>query len=91
MNDVREIIRLIRNTLFRAFFIGLIFVLLYFGGYYGWQGYWDGLLVDRWALIDQKSLHVLVLSYFGLIRFYLVFILLTLALALHWTLKRLGH
>ena len=91
MNDAYETIRLIRNTLFRAFLIGVIFVLLNFGAYYGWQSYWDGLMVDRWALIDQKSLHVLVMSYFGLIRFYLVFMLLTPALALHWTLKRFDH
>lgn len=91
MSDAHASIRLIRNILFRAFLIGLVFGLLYFGAYYGWRGYWDGLIVDRWALIDRQSLHVLVMSFFGLIRFYLVFILLTPALALHWTLKRLAH
>ena len=91
MNDTYETVRLIRNTLFRAFLIGIIFALLYFGAYYGWRTYWDGLMVDRWGLIDEKSLHVLVIDFFGLIRFYLVFVLLIPALALHWTLMRLKH
>ena len=84
-------IRIIRDALFRTFLIGIIFGLSYVGIYYGWRDYWDSLVVVQWALIDQKSLDVLTLSFFGLVRFYLVFILLAPALALHWTLKRLEH
>ena len=86
---MNETIRVIRDALFRTFFIGLIFGLFYVCVYYGWRDFWDGLIVARWALIEQKSLDVLTMSFFGLIRFYLVFILLAPALALHWTLKLL--
>ena len=88
---MNETIRVIRDSLFRTFLIGLIFGLLYVCVYYGWRDHWDRLVVVRWALIDQKSLDVLTMSFFGLIRFYLVFILLAPALALHWTLKRLAR
>ena len=86
---MNETIRVIRDALFRTFLIGVIFGLAYVCIYFGWRDYWDNLVVIRWALIDQKSLGILTLSFFGLIRFYLVFILLAPALALHWTLKRL--
>jgi hypothetical protein len=46
-------------------------------------------MVVRLALIDQNSLNAIVVGFFVLIRFYLVFILLAPALALHWTLKRI--
>src|SRR5271165_2725007 len=76
---MHETIRIIRDILFRLFLISLI------------MGYWDRLIVDRLGLIDEKSLNVVVMEFFVLIRFYLVFILLAPALALHWTLKRLKH
>jgi hypothetical protein len=86
---MKETIRVIRDILFRTFLIGVFFGLLYACAFYGWRDYWGTLLVARWALIDQDSLNLLTLGFFGLIRFYLVFILLAPALALHWTLKRM--
>jgi hypothetical protein len=88
---MHETIRVIRDILFRLFLISLIMGLLFAGVYYGGRGYWDRLIVDRLGLIDEKSLNVVVTEFFVLIRFYLVFILLAPALALHWTLKRLTH
>jgi hypothetical protein len=88
---MHETIRIIRDILFRLFLISLIMGLLFAGVYYGGRGYWDRLIVDRLGLIDEKSLNVVVMEFFVLIRFYLVFILLAPALALHWTLKRLKH
>ena len=88
---MHETIRVIRDILFRLFLISLIMGLLFAGVYYGGRGYWDRLIVDRLGLIDEKSLNVVVMEFFVLIRFYLVFILLAPALALHWTLKRLKH
>ena len=88
---MNETIRVMRDALFRTFIIGLIFGLMYFCVYYGWRDYWDRLVVVQWALIDQKSLNVVIMNFFGLIRFYLVFILLAPALALHWTLKRVAR
>ncbi len=87
---MHETIRVIRDILFRLFLISLIMGLLFAGVYYGGRGYWDRLIVDRLGLIDEKSLNVVVMEFFVLIRFYLVFILLAPALALHWTLKRPG-
>ena len=88
---MNETIRVIRNVLLRTFLIGVVFGLLYVCIYFGWRDYWDELVVVRFALIDQKTLETLTMGFFGLIRFYLVFILLTPALALHWTLKRLAN
>jgi hypothetical protein len=88
---MHETIRIIRDILFRLFLISLIMGLLFAGVYYGGRGYWDRLIVNRLGLIDEKSLNVVVMEFFVLIRFYLVFILLAPALALHWTLKRLKH
>jgi hypothetical protein len=88
---MHETIRIIRDILFRLFLISLIMGLLFAGVYYGGRGYWDRLIVDRLGLIDEKSLNVVVMEFFVLIRFYLVFILLAPASALHWTLKRLKH
>jgi len=88
---MHETIQVIRDILFRLFLISLIMGLLFAGVYYGGRGYWDRLIVDRLGLIDEKSLNVVVMEFFVLIRFYLVFILLAPVLALHWTLKRLKH
>jgi hypothetical protein len=88
---MHETIRVIRDILFRLFLISLIMGLLFAGVYYGGRGYWDRLIVDRLGLIDEKSLNVVVMEFFVLIRFYLVFIVLAPVLALHWTLKRMEH
>ena len=86
-----DTVRLIRDILLRTFLVSLIIALLFVGVYYGGRRYWDSLLVGRFALIDQGSLNAIVVGFFALIRFYLIFILLAPALALHWTLKRLKH
>jgi hypothetical protein len=88
---MQETVRLIRDILLRTFLISLIIALLIVGVYYGGRHYWDNLMVVRLALIDQEFLNVVVVGFFALIRFYLIFILLAPALALHWTLKRLNH
>jgi hypothetical protein len=88
---MHETIRLIRDILLRTFLVSLIIALLIAGAYYGGRDFWDRLVVGRLALIDEGSLNVVVVSFFALIRFYLVFILLAPALALHWTLKRLKN
>jgi hypothetical protein len=88
---MHETVRLIRDILLRTFLISLIIALLIVGIYYGGRHYWDNIMVVRLALINQESLNVVVVGFFVLIRFYLIFILLAPALALHWTLKRLNH
>ena len=88
---MHETVRLIRDILLRTFLISLIIALLIAGVYYGVRSYWESLIVGRLEIIDQRSLNAIVVSFFALIRFYLIFILLAPALALHWTLKHLKH
>jgi hypothetical protein len=88
---MKETIQIFRNILFRTFLISVVFALLMASVYYGRRDSWDSLIVNRWGLIDQSSLNVVAVSFFSLIRFYLVFLLLSPALALHWTLKRLDR
>jgi hypothetical protein len=88
---MKETIQIFRNILFRTFLISVVFALLMASVYYGRRDCWDSLIVNRWGLIDQSSLNVVAVSFFSLIRFYLVFLLLSPALALHWTLKRLDR
>jgi len=88
---MKETIQIFRNILFRTFLISVVFALLMASVYYGRRDYWDNLIVNRWGLIDQSSLNVVAVSFFSLIRFYLVFLLLSPAFALHWTLKRLDR
>ena len=88
---MHETIRIFRNILFRTFLISLIAGLLFVGVYFGGRSYWTRLIVNRFGLIDEKSLNLVVMDFFVLIRFYLVFILLAPALALHWTLRRLQN
>jgi hypothetical protein len=88
---MKETIQILRNILFRTFLISLVFALLMASVYYGRRDYWDSLIVNRWGLIDQPSLNVVAVSFFSLIRFYLVFLLLSPTLALHWTFKCLDR
>jgi hypothetical protein len=84
-----ETVRHIRDILLRTLLISLFFTLLIAGIYYGLRSYVDSLLVGRLEIIDQRSFNAIVVGFFALIRFYLIFILLAPALALHWTFKRL--
>lgn len=86
---MKETIQTLRNVLLRTFLISLVIALLMAVAYYCGRSHWDRMIVDRLHLIDQSSLNVVVFSFFMLVRFYLLFILLAPALALHWTLKRL--
>ena len=88
---MKEIIQTFRNILLRTLIISLAFALLIAVIYYGGRSHWNTMIVDRWQLIDQPSLNLVITGFFMLIRFYLVFALLAPALALHWTLKRLDH
>lgn len=77
-----------RNLLFRAFVIGIAFVLLLFAGT---MILWD--FVAGWAhtlfLVDEKDLGGLLLGFFVNVRLIIVFLFLVPALALHWTAKKM--
>ena len=81
-----ETLRLIRNMLLRGFVIGVVFALL-LGCVvmFGWST-WTGL-ATQWFHADEAIVIRLVFGFFLNIRFFLLFIVLTPALAIHWTLK----
>jgi hypothetical protein len=82
-----ESLRLLRNILLRSVIIGGIFALLmHIATVMGW-GIWEGLAVKRYHA-DPVQFAAMVLSFFTAIKFFLVFILLTPALAIHWTIKK---
>ncbi len=82
-----EILRLIRNILLRSFAIGFaitfILGLVMMLGWTSWMG-----IASSWFHTDSATLTPIVLKFFVDIRFFLLFIVLTPALAIHWTLKR---
>ena len=78
---MKEIIQTFRNILLRTLIISLAFALLIAVIYYGGRSHWNTMIVDRWQLIDQPSLNLVITGFFMLIRFYLVFALLAPALA----------
>ncbi len=85
-----ENLRLIRNILFRCFITG--FVITFFLGLVtiaGWTTWMD--MAGRWFHTDSTTLTPLVLKFFTEIRFFLLFIVLTPALALHWTIRKEGR
>ncbi len=85
MND--ETLRLARNILLRTFVIGLVIALvLGLTTIIGWTT-WIGM-ASEWFHTDPATLTPLVLKFFINIRFFLLFIVLTPALAIHWTLKK---
>ncbi len=82
-----ETLRLIRDILLRSFVIGAVIALV-FGlvTIIGWTTWAD--MAGRWFHTDSATLTQLVLSFFMSVRFFLVFIVLTPALAIHWTLRK---
>lgn len=80
-------LRLVRNILFRCLAVGVAFAFLLalvtFGAWDSWIGFATGLFHT-----DEAAIRNLVMDFFTAIRFFLLFIILTPALALHWTIKR---
>lgn len=80
-----ETLRLWRNLLLRTFAAGfgmtLLLGLVTMAGWQTWMG-----LATGWFHTDSQTLTPLVLNFFLQIRFFLLFLVLAPALALHWTL-----
>ncbi|HYA41028.1 MAG TPA: hypothetical protein VEF34_06975 [Syntrophobacteraceae bacterium] len=82
-----EILRVLRNILLRCFAIGFVITLvLGMTMMIGWMTWMD--MAGRLFHTDPATLTPVVLKFFTEIRFFLIFIVLTPALALHWTIKR---
>lgn len=82
-----ETLHLLRNLLLRTFVIGLVIVLLLgFATVAGWQT-WT-LTASEWLHADEITVTRVILEFFLSVRFFLLFIVLAPAIAIHWTLKR---
>jgi len=82
-----ETLRLTRDILLRIFIIGFVFALLLgLVTMVGWNT-WLGLAGD-WFQTDPATLTPLVLKFFLNVRFFLLFLILAPALAIHWTLRK---
>lgn len=81
-----ETIRVARNVLFRCFVVGFG-LALFFGGILavGWEAWIS--LAARWFHTTEAVLTPVFLNFLVAIRFFLFFVVLTPALALHWTYK----
>lgn len=82
-----DTLRLVRNILFRCLAVGVAFAFILaaitFGAWNSWIGFATGLFHTT-----ESAITTLVMDFFTAIRFFLVFVILTPALALHWTIKR---
>ncbi|HEY9683035.1 MAG TPA: hypothetical protein V6C86_15770 [Oculatellaceae cyanobacterium] len=82
-----ETLRLLENILFRSVLIALLFAIFLaaaaFGGWDSWIG-----VATKWCHTDEAHISSAMLTLFTEIRFLVVFLLLTPALAIHWTVKR---
>lgn len=82
-----DTLRLIRNILLRSVVVGLGFTILLAAAIFGGWNCWIGMATQMFHT-TESALSNLVLDFFTAIRFFLVFVLLTPALAIHWTIKR---
>jgi hypothetical protein len=81
-----ETLRLLRNVLLRSFVIGAVCALVMLIAMLVAWPFWTGLAMT-WFRTDEANLSAVVLRLFIEIRFYLVFVLLTPGLAIHWTIR----
>jgi hypothetical protein len=79
-----DTLRLIRNILLRSFVIGVGIAIVLGLATLAFWGFWIGL-ATTWLRTDEHYLSGVVIWFFTTIRFFLLFVLLTPGLALHWT------
>lgn len=82
-----ENLRLLRNMLYRTLAVGCFIVLFLAGMTFG---SWETFMTMASSLFhaDPTTLTPVILKFFMTVRFFLLFIILTPALAIHWTLKK---
>lgn len=80
-------LRLARNVLLRGFVVGLVIAcVLAMATFFMWPPFIG--IATTWFHTDEATVAPLVLEFFLDVRFFLLFVLLTPALALHWTIKK---
>jgi hypothetical protein len=79
-----ETLRLVRNILLRCVVIGIAIAIVLGVATLAFWGFWIGI-ATTWFRTDEAYLSGVVIWFFTAIRFLLLFVLLTPALAFHWT------
>ena len=82
-----ENLRLIRNILLRSFAVGIAIAFVLGLPTLIWWTTWMSM-ASGWFHTDPAMLTPIVVRFFMNIRFFLLFIILTPALAIHWTLRK---
>jgi hypothetical protein len=82
-----ETMRLLRNILLRSFVIGIGFAIFFAVLTFGLWDWWMNF-ATKMAHTEPATFVPILLNFFVDIRFLLIFLVLTPALALHWTIKR---
>ena len=81
-----EVLRVLRNIFLRMFAIGFLLLILVAGlTYLNWETAVQ-ILTVKLNLVNREALGTIILNAILWIRFFVVFLLLVPALALHWTL-----
>ena len=82
----KEKLILIRNFLFKTFIVGLIFALVVFVLTFIFWDKWSLVVYSKFGL-SPKELAELFVNSLLYTRFYLIFVVLVPAIALHWLVK----
>lgn len=82
-----ELVRDLRNILFRTLVITYCFTLFMQLATFALWDTWTGLTA-QWFRTNVSELGPILVGFFVAIKFYAIFVLLAPALALHWTLKK---
>ena len=79
-------LRLLRNILLRSFVVAAVIDALQIIVTLAAWNVWISLASSSWHT-DAQHLSAVTLTYFTLVKFFLVFVLLAPAIAIHWTIK----
>jgi hypothetical protein len=61
----KETLQTLRNILLRTLLVSLAFAVLTATVYYTGRSHWDRMMVDRWQLIDQLSLNLVIVGFYA--------------------------
>jgi hypothetical protein len=79
--------RLFRNVLLRTALISLILAWMLAALTIGLWDFWTAI-TSQWFRTPVADLGPFISSWFGLIKFYMIFVLLAPALGIHWEIRR---
>lgn len=82
----KQNLKLIRDILFRIFVIGVLFAIFFFVMTASFWDFWTSMIYSKFQ-VSEKEFGGKVVDFFLYLRFYLVFIILVPAIALHWIIK----